>query len=123
MSDRTKILLLLAPALSIIILLFFGGLFVGLLRSFNYMPIIGLTEPNLNAYFSVFQSKEFYYSFILSFHIAFTSTIISATLAIGAALLLRRNFIGKSIINFLFQINLTVPHLVGAIVILYLYSQ
>jgi len=52
MSDRTKILLLLTPALSIIILLFFGGLFIGLLRSFNYMPIIGLTEPNLNAYFS-----------------------------------------------------------------------
>ena len=50
MSDRTKILLLLTPALSIIILLFFGGLFIGLLRSFNYMPIIGLTEPNLNAY-------------------------------------------------------------------------
>ena len=42
MSDRTKILLLLTPALSIIILLFFGGLFIGLLRSFNYMPIIGL---------------------------------------------------------------------------------
>ena len=62
MSDRTKILLLLTPALSIIILLFFGGLFIGLLRSFNYMPIIGLTEPNLNAYFSVFKSKEFFCS-------------------------------------------------------------
>ena len=123
MTDQTKILLLLTPALLIIVLLFFGGLFVGLLRSFNYMPIIGLTEPNLDAYFAVFKSKEFYYSFILSFHIAFTSTIISATLAIGAALLLRRNFVGKSIINFLFQLNLTVPHLVGAIGILYLFSQ
>jgi putative spermidine/putrescine transport system permease protein len=44
-------------------------------------------------------------------------------LAIGAALLLRRSFIGKSVINFLFQLNLTVPHLVGAIGILYLFSQ
>ena len=61
MNDRTKILLLLTPALLIIILLFFGGLFVGLLRSFNYMPIIGLTEPNFNAYLSVFKSKEFYF--------------------------------------------------------------
>ena len=105
MSDRTKILLLLAPALSIIIILFFGGLFVGLLRSFNYMPIIGLTEPNFEAYVSVFKSKEFYLSFILTFHIAFTSTVISAILAIGSALLLRRNFLGKSVINFLFQIK------------------
>ena len=32
-------------------------------------------------------------------------------------------FIGKSLINFLFQINLTVPHLIGAIGILYLFSQ
>jgi putative spermidine/putrescine transport system permease protein len=123
MSDRTKIILLLAPALSIIFILFFGGLFVGFLRSLSYMPIIGLTKPNLDAYISVFQSKEFYLSFILTFHIAFTSTVISAVLAIGAALLLRRNFVGRAFINFLFQINLTVPHLVGAIGILYLFSQ
>ena len=123
MSDRTKIFLLLAPALTIIILLFLGGLISGFMRSLNYMPIIGLTEPNLNSYISVFKSIEFYYSFILSFYIAFTSTLISLILAIGAVLLLRRNFIGKSLINFLFQINLTVPHLIGAIGILYLFSQ
>ena len=123
MSDRTKIFLLLAPALTIIIFLFLGGLISGFMRSLNYMPIIGLTEPNLNSYISVFKSIEFYYSFILSFYIAFTSTLISLILAIGAVLLLRRNFIGKSLINFLFQINLTVPHLIGAIGILYLFSQ
>lgn len=123
MSDRTKILLLLAPALTIIVVLFFGGLLIGLMRSFSYMPIIGLTEPNLDAYVAVFTSKEFYLSFILTFHIAFTSTVISSILAIGAALLLRRTFFGRSVINFLFQLNLTVPHLVGAIGILYLFSQ
>ena len=101
MSDRTKIFLLLAPALTIIIFLFLGGLISGFMRSLNYMPIIGLTEPNLNSYISVFKSIEFYYSFILSFYIAFTSTLISLILAIGAVLLLRKNFIGKSIINFL----------------------
>jgi len=123
MSDRLKIGLLLFPALSIITVLFFGGLLVGLMRSFNYMPIIGLTEPNLAAYISVFTDSEFYLSFLLSFHIAFTSTLISCILAVAAALLLRRQFIGKAIVNFLFQLNLTVPHLVGAIGILYLFSQ
>ena len=114
---------MLSPALAVIVVLFLGGLFLGLLRSFNYMPIIGLTEPNFDAYIAIFTSREFYLSFLLTFHIAFTSTVISLVLAIGSALLLRRNFIGRRVVNFLFQLNLTVPHLVGAIGILYLFSQ
>jgi len=123
MSDRLKIGLLLFPALFIIVVLFFGGLLIGLMRSFNYMPVIGLTQPDLSAYVSVFTDREFYLSFLLTFHIAFTSTVISCVLAVGAALLLRRQFIGRAVVNFLFQLNLTVPHLVGAIGILYLFSQ
>lgn len=123
MSDRLKIALLLAPALIIIGSLFFGGLAIGVVRSFNYMPVIGLTQPNLDAYVAVFTSREFYLSFLLTFHISFTSTLISSVLAVAAALLLRRQFFGRAVINFLFQLNLTVPHLVGAIGILYLFSQ
>ena len=123
MSDRLKIILLLAPALILIIGLFGGGLAIGLMRSFNYMPVIGLTDPDLSAYVAVFTNREFYLAFLLSFHIAFTSTVVSSILAIGAALLLRRTFMGRAVINFLFQLNLTVPHLVGAIGILYLFSQ
>ncbi len=123
MSDRMKVFLLLLPAMSIIVLLFFGGLVIGVMRSFNYMPVIGLTDPNWNAYLSIFTDREFYLSFLLTFHIAFTSTVISSVLAIGAALLLRRTFVGRGVVNFLFQLNLTVPHLVGAIGILYLFSQ
>ena len=44
-------------------------------------------------------------------------------LAVAAALLLRRTFFGRATVNFLFQLNLTVPHLVGAVGILYLFSQ
>lgn len=123
MSDRQKIVLLLLPAMLVIVVLFFGGLIIGLMRSFNYMPIIGLTEPNFKAYISIFSDIEFYHSFLLTFHIAFISTLISCVLAIGAALLLRRSFVGKTIVNFLFQLNLTIPHLVGAIGMLYLFSQ
>jgi putative spermidine/putrescine transport system permease protein len=123
MSDRTRITLLLLPALLVIGILFFGGLVIGVMRSFNYMPVIGLTRPNLDAYSAVLADPEFYWSFLLTFHIAFTSTVISAVIAIAAALLLRRSFFGRGLINFLFQLNLTVPHLVGAIGILYLFSQ
>lgn len=123
MSERLRIVLLLGPALLVIGVLFFGGLGVGVLRSLNYMPVIGLTDPNFDAYGALLTSRAFYQSFLLTFHIAFTSTVISAVLAVGAALLLRRSFAGRSVISFLFQLNLTIPHLVGAIGILYLFSQ
>ena len=123
MSDRLRICLLLAPALSVIVVLFGGGLAVALMRSFNWMPVIGLTEPNLDAYRAVLSDPDFLLSFLLSFHIAFTSTVLSAAIAIAAALMLRRGFAGRGVVSFLFQVNLTVPHVVGAIGILYLFGQ
>ena len=123
MSDRQRTLWFLLPAMAVIGVLFFGGLVIAVMRSFNYMPVIGLTEPNFDAYIHIFSDREFYWSLLLSLHIAVTSTLISAVIAIAAALMLRRSFIGRGVINFLFQLNLTVPHLVGAIGILYLFSQ
>lgn len=123
MQDRTRIALLLAPALVVIGVLFFGGLGVGLLRSFNYMPIIGLNDPNLDAYRNLLLSQDIYRSFGLSFYIAATSTCVATVLAIATAMLLRRSFPGRAVASFLMQLNLTIPHLVGAIGILYLFSQ
>ncbi|MCX7301527.1 MAG: ABC transporter permease subunit [Rhodobacterales bacterium] len=123
MSDRMRIALLLAPAMTVIVVLFFGGLAVGVMRSFNWMPVIGLTEPNLDAYRAVLSDPDFLRSFGLTLYISITSTLISAVIAIAAALLLRQSFAGRGAINLLFQLNLTVPHIVGAIGVLYLFSQ
>ncbi|MEO0561295.1 MAG: sugar ABC transporter permease [Chloroflexota bacterium] len=127
MSERTRkliqIWLLLTPALLVIFVLFLGGLITGLGRSLNYMPIIGLNDPNIDAYISILTDEAFLLSFVLTFHIAFTSTLIASILAVASALLLRPAFRGKRIVSFLFQLNLTIPHLVGAIGILYLFSQ
>ncbi len=115
--------LLLAPALLVIGGLFGAGLLTGLLRSLSYMPVIGLTRPNLDAYHAVLTDPMFLRSFGLSLYISVVSTLLSALIAVPAALLLRRNFAGRGLVSFLFQLNLTVPHLVGAIGILYLFSQ
>ena len=123
MQTPLKLTLLLAPALIVILPLFFGSLFVGLLHSFSYMPIIGMTEPNLDAYHHIFSSAETYRSLGLTLYIAVSSTLISSMLAIACALLLRKTFRGRAAINFLVQLNLTIPHLVGGLGFLYLFSQ
>jgi putative spermidine/putrescine transport system permease protein len=123
MTPRLRLILMLFPAVAVIGILFGGGLLVGLLRSFNYMPVIGLHDPDLKAYVRVLTNPDFFWSFLLTFHIAFTSTLIAAVIATAAAVLIRATRTGRSVITFLFQLNLTIPHIVGAIGILYLFSQ
>lgn len=123
MTDRRRIFLLLAPAMIVLGGLFLTGLGLTLLRSFRYMPALGLTDPDLAAYRAILSSPGFLKSLALSLWIAGASTVIAAILGLGAALLLRRTFPGRGLVAFLVQLNLTVPHVVGAIGILYLFSQ
>lgn len=123
MPGGLRVALLLGPALAVIAVLFLGGLAVALMRSLRYLPSAGLDRPDLGAYAAVLASPDFLRSFLLTFHIAFTSTLLSAVLGVGAALLLRRRFAGRAAVGFLFRLNLTVPHAVGAIGILSLFAQ
>jgi putative spermidine/putrescine transport system permease protein len=122
MSRRVRFVLMLGPSLAVTGL-FFGGLLIVVARSLNYFPLLGRTEPNLQAYAAVLGNAEFYRSLAFSLHIAVTSTVLSTALAVGAALLLRQAFAGRSAVMFVFQIGLTVPHLIGAIGVAYLLSQ
>ncbi len=123
MTDRPRLVLMLAPALLLLGGLFLTGLGLTLLRSFRYLPALGLTQPDLAAYTAILTAPGFLKSLALSLWIASASTLIAATLALGAALLLRQTFPGRALISFLVQLNLTIPHIVGAIGILYLVSQ
>jgi putative spermidine/putrescine transport system permease protein len=122
-TDRTRLALMLAPALLVLGGLFLSGLGLTLLRSFRYMPGLGLTEPDLAAYAAILTAPGFLASLGFSLWIATASTLIAAALALTAALLLRQTFPGRALISFLVQLNLTIPHIVGAIGILYLVSQ
>lgn len=123
MTDRSRIALFLAPAVFVLGGLFLTGLGLTLLRSLHYAPALGQTRPDLSAYTAILASPGFLKSLALSLWIATASTLIAATLALAAALLLRQTFPGRALISFLVQLNLTIPHIVGAIGILYLFSQ
>lgn len=123
MYERLRPYILLSPALLVILLLFIGGLGFAVARSFNYMPIIGLTDPSLKAYRSILTDNSFLQSLALTVYIAVVSTLISMVLSIACGLVLRQSFRGKKLMTFLFQLNLPIPHLVGAVGILFLLTQ
>ncbi len=123
MHNRARVVALLAPSLVVMTVLFAGGLAAGLARSLNYSPMIGLTQPSLDAYASVLQSAAFRSSLAFSLYIATVSTLLSAALALVVAIAMRGLATGRTVLGFLFQMNLALPHVIGAIGMMYLLSQ
>ncbi len=110
--------LLVLPAISIIGLLFGGGLVLAFLQSIGLM---GLTSDGLSltAYQQAFDSSAFWQSLGLSLYIAITATVLSSLLSIGLAMLLQK---AGRWASFACQLTLPIPHLVGIAGILLLLS-
>ena len=121
MGGRVKIALLLAPALLLIGFLFSGGIIAALIQSLGYMPSIGQTEISLAAYQEVLGDKDFFDSLLLTLYVAGVSTGVSTVLAVLAALALRRS--SGRISAVVFQLPITIPHLVAAVGIALVVSQ
>ena len=118
---RLKIPLLLAPAMLVLGGLFAGGLYAALIQSLGYFPAIGMTEISLDAYREVLGSRDFLDSLLLTFYVAGVSTILATVLAVLAALALRHG--SGRMVSVVFQIPITVPHLVAAVGIALVVSQ
>ena len=125
-SDRRESLrigLLLLPALTVVGVLFLGGLGLGLLQSLDYMPLIGKTQPSLRPYVTLLTDPVFFRSLGLTVWVSAVSTVLSMVIATLCALALRRDFAGRRWVTFIFQLNIPVPHLVGAIAVMFLFAQ
>ncbi len=116
MSDRLRTALLLAPAVATLGALFAGGLAIAAWRSLD-------TPVPFGAYRAILADPGFLRSLGLSLWIAAASTALSALIALPLALMLRRRFAGRGPLHVLLNLNLTVPHVVGAFGILYLFGQ
>ncbi len=123
MTKRTTISLLLLPTMAVLVLLFCGGLLMGLMQSFSYMPLIGLNDFNLDAYKSLFTDHEFLLSLGLTLWISVSSTFLTIVFAIVTALAFRKTFPGKRVANFLYQFPITIPHIVITIGTMLIFSQ
>lgn len=128
MSRKIKPYLLVVPALATIILLFFGGLLDGFIKSLGYFPAIGQTSFEGTAYKNLLQSSAFWDSLWLTLRIAAISSLLAACLGAGMAIavfLLKQSAGAKksTMISRLFQLPLTVPHLVAGYVMVLLFMQ
>lgn len=123
MRERFAPWLMLAPALAVIVVLFLGGLALGLFQSLDYLPVIGKTTVSLNGYARVLGNLEFRRALLLTLYISFACSLIATVFGVACALVLRRAFPGVRLFTFLFQLNLPVPHLVGAVAIMMLFTQ
>jgi putative spermidine/putrescine transport system permease protein len=121
---RTRdIVLLLSPAVLVLIILFAGGVTMGLLQSLGYLPAAGFEDFSPRAYIEVFRSPGFLHSFGLTLWVSLVSTIVTIVLAVLTALVLRHGFRGRGLLTFIYQFPLTVPHIVVAAGMLTLVSQ
>jgi len=120
-GERLKIALLLAPTLLVSGVLFAGGLVAALVQSLGYLPAVGMTEIGLDAYREVLGSEDFLDSLALTVYVAGVSTMISTVFAVLAALALRRS--SGRISTVVFQLPITIPHLVAAVGIALVVSQ
>jgi len=120
-GERLKIVLLLAPALLVLGVLFTGGLYAALVQSLGYLPAIGMTGMSFEAYREVLGREDFLDSLILTVYVAGVSTALATVLAMLAALALRRA--PGRVSSVVFQVPITIPHLVAAVGIALVVSQ
>jgi len=125
MWHRIKRYSLVLPALLLTLLLFFGGLVDGLLKSFGYFPAVGATSFTLVAYQDVITSNTFLDSLSLTVRVALLSTVSATLLGVTVALALYsvQRRVKNSWLLRMIQLPLTIPHLAAGYFFILLLSQ
>lgn len=117
--DHWRAYLLLLPALSVIGVLFGGGLALAFLQSIGLIGVLSDGQASAAAYQAALGGGEFWRSLGLSFYLATVATGLSVVASIGLAMLLRS---AGPWASFACQITLPIPHLVGVAGMLLLLS-
>lgn len=110
----------LAPALVVVLCLFGGGLILGGMQSFGYLPAAGMDRYTLSHFSNILLDPDFIRSLLLTLYISVVSTALAAACSVGIAVLLANISKTRRIVDFIFQIPLTVPHLVVAIAVVFM---
>lgn len=109
-----------APALVVVMVLFGGGLVLGLIQSLGNLPAAGLHSLSFKHFANVLGDPDFLQSLMITLYVALTATLIAAAVSIVTAIFLLSLSEKNRLIHFIFQIPLTVPHLVIAVAVVFM---
>lgn len=128
MWRRSKPYLMVLPALAVIMILFFGGLYEGLIQSLGFFPAASQSRFSFAAYEQMMTDQDFWISLVLTLRVSLLSTIFAAFIGIVMSVcLFMLNKTGPARwIPFWrrwFQLPFVIPHLAGAYLIVLLFSQ
>ncbi|MBL0713815.1 MAG: sugar ABC transporter permease [Desulfosarcina sp.] len=119
---KKNLVLMLLPALTVVIVLFGGGLVLGVLQGLGHLPGAGLSRLSGDHFSRVLTDPDFFASFRLTFYVASVSTLLAAVFSVAAALALAQMAARYRLAHFVFQVPLTVPHLVIAVAVMFMLS-
>lgn len=120
---RLRIALLLAPALLVVGVFFVAGVGQAVAQSFGYQPFLPGWHWSLSGWRALTADPAVHASLWLTIRVAGLSTVLAAVLGTGLALGLHRLGRGRRWASGVAQVNLAVPHLVGAVCMLLLLGQ
>lgn len=128
MWRKSKPYRMILPALAVILILFVGGLFEGLIQSLGIFPAGGQSRLSINAYGEIVNSSDFWLSLGLTLRVAGLSTAIAAVLGLfmSVCLFLLSKSASAGWVPFWrrwFQLPFVVPHLAGAYLMVLLFTQ
>jgi putative spermidine/putrescine transport system permease protein len=109
-----------APALVVVVVLFGGGLVLGLIQSLGHLPAAGLKSLTFKHFFNIMGDPDFARSLILTLYVALSATAVAAVISMVMAIFLLSLSEKSRLIHFIFQIPLTVPHLVIAVAMVFM---
>jgi len=109
-----------APALIVVVVLFGGGLALGLIQSLGYLPPAGMKSLSFKHFINVLGDPDFLQSLVLTLYVALSATVIAGAISIGMAIFLVSLSAKSRLIHFIFQVPLTVPHLVIAVAMVFM---
>lgn len=123
MLKKAKPYLMLAPVMTVLLLVFAAGLAMGFLQSLGYFPALGLREITLKHYRAVFSDPAFLKALLFSLYTALVSSIVAVVAGLLLAYALMRSCGEGVITRFLYQLPIVVPHTVAAFLAFSLLGQ
>jgi putative spermidine/putrescine transport system permease protein len=122
-KEKVKPYLMLSPMLLILIGIFVTGIALGLLQSFGYFKVIGLTDFTLKYYREVLMDSNFLSSLKFSLYTSTVSSVIAVVLGVLLAYSIVQMKGKKETIELLYRVPIAVPHIVAALLIYNIFSQ